>query len=457
MAMPIFTKALPGLARSFTICLMPTDEHILKTRSWPTLFQVAGFWLRQYLQNIQMPITCGMVKAVKNDFEEAVVVVLTFKTGRPTQRVRNSAVASLLCAAGPPCEGFAVLGDWALIESCRELNRHAQRRFGLGDAFAVPANMDVCEASRVLYGLGNHQAFLEDSKAFMNTFIALAPTEPLLALQDAPECKHDWVGTTENCQACSQTDKTCCKCKSCHAIWCSACLSGQRTQTTNHEQALKLRNEARALLQEDWAREIHWHHQTETKSVYYVTDAVTTNEERAEWFLFELQKRKIDVDEEDLADVARLFCRFLGGHVKNSQQKTALKIFSLMGGTAFAAECHIRPLWAQEDFARVWDPDATLCHSCGGPMAGKICKSSQCQSGRGRVACAQCESTLFRTLSAVYGQCKTRLCENGHLVDSVYKACGSRHVRCGSPWPESVVIAPTTVVADRKRAPPHQK
>ena len=146
------------------------------------------------------------------------------------------------------------------------------------------------------------------------------------------------------------------------------------------QQAGTLREEAGALLRDDREREFHWQHQTQTTSTYYVTDAVTTNEERADWFSFELQTHEVDA--EDLPAVARLFCRFLGQKVKSNQPKAALKIFSLMGGTLFQNENSIRPIQLQESFARVWDDSVRLCYDCGGAAVNGACKA-RCSKGGG--------------------------------------------------------------------------
>ena len=298
MDLPVFTPSLPGLVRSIAIRLAPQDDYILNPMSWWRLFQVVGQWLRQYLQNIALPVLCGMVKMVENDFEQAVVVILTYDKGRSKQVVTKSVAASLLRFAGPPVDGYAVLGDWASLKWGRELNRHVQRRFGLGDVFAVQADMGVDEASRALYGLGGHRAFLEGSGVFLRTLFALAPAEPPLALEDrAPECEHYWVSLPSSghrlypdgvlearlsfeqtlrtlsrtgvavlrdltvsdlvrefvagthmafascCEACCLSANTYCRCSRCGVIWCSACLSGQRLRTLNREQPLALREE----------------------------------------------------------------------------------------------------------------------------------------------------------------------------------------------------------------------
>ncbi len=512
---PIFTKAPPGMARSFAIRLAPMDVHRWNPKLWKELVKIVGRWLHQYLQNVSLPLLCGMVKMVRNDFEEAVVVVLTFQTGRPLQRVATSVTASLMRFAGPPVEGFAVIGDWVVLKWFRELNRHAQRRFGLGDAFATPGDIDVCEASRVLYGLGAHPVFLEDSKNFISILRALTPSEPTLALQDkAPECKHVWVmydhiaphngthrveaqrtqqkkvlcalsrkGATalrdktlvdmicdftvgvrvdykSCCEACGLSARTYCKCKTCLVIWCSSCLAGQRVCEMNRQQVVSLREEARALLRDDRGNEFHWQHQSQKTSTYYVTDVITTNEERAEWFGFELQTREVDA--EDLPAVARLFLRFLGQKVKSNQQKAALKIFSLMGGTLFPNENSIRPIQLQESFARVWDDSVRLCYDCGGTAVNGACKA-RCSKGGG-FTCATCGSSGFGKIHRYHENAVMLYCKNGHVLDhqmnfltpgpfAIHNFNCSRH-RVMSPWPGSVIgDTPTGEDSTRKRVP----
>ena len=482
MALPLFTQAGPGLARSYVIRVAPQDEHILNPRSWQLLSQCAGLWLRQYLQNPTMLVCCGMAKMVQNDFEQAVVIFLTYAKGRAKQAVANSVTASLMQFAGPPVEGFAVLGQWASLKWVREVNRHVQRRFGLGDAFAVAGAMDAVEASRALYGLGDHQAFLEDAGVYLPALFALTPAEPPLALGDrAAECEHDWVSVPSSahrlypddvlasmtnlervlcalsrsrtvlhnptvaglvcefvaglpmafasrCEACGMPANTYCRCNKCLVVWCSSCLSGERVRAHNRQQPVVLREEARALLREDYAREIHMTHQSHVgPGVFFVTDVVASNEERAEWFLFELQKT--DADEEDLVEVAGLFRRFLGGRVRSNQQAAALKIYGLMSGEQIKAEGDIRPFSLQEAFARVWNPSVNLCHRCGSALIGGSCRNDGCGE---RASCAICGSTTGRAWGAALF--KVYYCDQGHYLGFAWHM---RHMY-GQPTPTRI-------------------
>lgn len=446
--LPAFERAAPGMDRSFAVRLEPHKVHIMNEAAWSKLFKVARQWLVHYLQNRQLPLEAGLVKMVCNDFEQAVVIMLTYARGHPVQSVQRNMATSLMDWPGPPIDGLARFGDWASLVWVRALNRHLQRRFACGDCFEQSANT-ACETSRAVYGMLGHVDVLQESVDFLPGLLSSVP-----ALQPLTDCDHVWqvlavngaqldrivecgklLGTVSrsglplsvecldfvvdflagepdrlpsHCRSCGQAAKTYCKCDQCLAVFCASCISNSKARKHNHEQALSLVTEVEALQHAELAKEVHVCHQSVSRATFYVRELMASNAERAEWLEFEMQQRSFD--ESDLPEVAKLFVKFMCKVAPSNQKRTALTIFGIMSGVDMAAQGSIRPYSLQEAFARAWDPSLRMCHDCGGLLLEGKCLNSKCRSS---FTCKTCGISEFMA----YGlRLKTFMCKNGHYV-----------------------------------------
>ena len=140
---------------------------------------------------------------------------------------------------------------------------------------------------------------------------------------------------------------------------------------------------------------------------YFVQKRVTSMNERAEWIQWELDRPVYNVA--DLPDVARLFMHFVGEFVRTNQKTVALAMFHRLSSLQIQSEGRIVPFAVQEKFAKIWNPNITLCHRCGSSNP-----QHRCQAAQPTARCSRCGTTKGYAFST-HGT-KLLQCENGHLI-----------------------------------------
>ena len=134
---------------------------------------------------------------------------------------------------------------------------------------------------------------------------------------------------------------------------------------------------------------------------------VTSMDERVEWIQWELDRPVYNVA--DLPDVARLFMHFVGEFVRTNQKTAVLAIFHRLSGIQIQSEGRIVPFAVQEEFAKIWNPNITLCHLCGSSNPQHHCQAAQPTARRSR--CGTTKGYAFSAQGTKHLQC-----ENGHLI-----------------------------------------
>ena len=443
-----FKAAPDGMDRTFAVCLRPSDDHVFNDNAWDCLGRQLASWQLQYTQSTAMPVTCMMI--IRRP--EAYYAVITYRAGKLLANVQRQMIhgaSGVMSSAGVPVEGFAVLSQWISLRWVRVFNRHLQRSLGLGDVYTgrleglAAEELQKCVPSLL-------DADMDVVAELQQCVPALLDATPALA-----DCAHDWaccdirqenlfdwksrecldarmqlsgagllfkrlseavdalihsfmVGAPKKvppCGLCATTEQSRVKCNICEGIRCTSCVVSVDAAKHNQVVAAGLRDEiAETLVQLCMRWTIH---QSQPAAVFYVSERVKPLEQRVEWMRFELGGDGGWVDS-DLPRLAALVLRFMGKFVAPQHQKTlALQIWSKICEEPEICEGRIRPFALQQDFARVWNADATLCMTCGrGVIGGQPCTNRSCGRPTHVRQCTQCGSQDFEERDAGNG-CNT--------------------------------------------------